>query len=290
MPLPCTLIINPTSGSHTEPLVQRVVSSLASGGYAPRVLLTGGPDDAAAFAARICAEQECPLIVAGGGDGTVNGVINGLEPGRATLAVLPFGTANVLARELGIATVDAAVARIVRNETRPMTVGLLEGFGVRRRFCLMAGAGFDGFVVEGVRLGEKKRFGKGAYLLSALRTLSAWDRRMMDVTAGAERRLCHSVIVCNASRYGGSFRLAPGASIFEPGFQVVCIGGTSRLEYLRFALSVVAGGGARGPSIATVQSDTLTIGGNKPVQVDGDFLCHTPVTVSSLPAFLNVVV
>lgn len=290
MAVPCTLIINPTSGSYSEALVSQVTAHLASAGFAPAVLLTGGPDDAAAFAARACAGEEHPFIVAGGGDGTMNGVINGLAPGKATLAFLPLGTANVCARELGIGSVDEAVRRIVRRETRPLSVGVLEGFGVSRRFFLMAGIGFDGFVVEGVLGAEKKRFGKGAYLLSALRTLSAWGERRMEVEIGGERRLCHSVIVCNAARYGGNFALAPGASLFEPGFRVVCVEGARRRDYLRLALRVAAGRGAAGAGVTVLEGDQVVIGGNKAVQVDGDFICHGPVTVRTLPELARLVV
>ncbi|ABB32959.1 diacylglycerol kinase catalytic region [Geobacter metallireducens RCH3] len=290
MPRSCTLIINPTSGSYSASLVDRVTARLAAAGFSPSVLLTGGPDDAAAFAARACAEEDHPFIVAGGGDGTMNGVINGLVPGRATLAFLPLGTANVCARELGIGSVDEAVRRIIRREARPLSVGLLEGFGVSRRFFLMAGAGFDGFVVEGVLGEEKKRFGKGAYLLSALRTLSAWDGRPMEVEAAGARRSCHSVIVCNAARYGGSFVLAPGASLFEPRFRVVCVEAGRRRDYLRLALRVAAGRGAAGAGVTVFDADTVTIGGNKAVQVDGDFICHGPVTIRSLPDFARLVV
>lgn len=286
----CFLIINPTAGSYSPALLHRVTEALRAGGVAPEVLPTAGPDDAAAFATRICAAEGDPLILAAGGDGTVNGVINGLEPGRATLGFIPLGTSNVLARELGIASVDDAVCRIVRGESRPLSVGLLEGFGLRRRFFLMAGAGFDGAVVEEVRGAEKRRFAQGAYLLAALRTFAAWDGRPMEVVAGGERRLCHSVVVCNASRYGGRFVLAPGASLFDSGFRVVCIEGARRIDYLRLALGVVAGRGATGRGVSAFTADEVEIGGNKPVQVDGDFLCHTPVRVSSLPRFARLMV
>lgn len=290
MSVSCTLIINPTSGSYSEALVRRVTAALTSAGFAPTVLLTGGPDDAAAFAASVCVSEEHPFIVAGGGDGTMNGVINGLVPGKATLAFLPLGTANVCARELGIGSVDEAVRRIIRRETRPLSVGVLEGFGVSRRFFLMAGIGFDGFVVEGVLGQEKKSFGKGAYLLSALRTLSTWDGRSMEVEVGEVRRSCHSVIVCNAARYGGSFVLAPGASLFGRGFRVVCVEGRRRRDYFRLALRVAAGRGAAGAGVSVLEGDQVTIGGNKAVQVDGDFICHGPVTISTVPDCARLVV
>lgn len=286
----CSVIINPVSGSYSEPLTARLVADLRRGGLEPEILLTGGPDDAAAFAAAACAREAHPLLVAGGGDGTVNGVLNGMAPGKGTLAVLPLGTANVLALELGVRSVDDAVARIVRGESRPLTVGLLEGFGLRRYFSLMVGSGFDALVVEGVRDGEKRRFGKGAYLLSAFRTLAAWDGRSLDVAAAGGLHRCHSVVICNAARYGGPSVLAPGASIFTDGLRVVCIAGHRRRDYLKLAWQVLRGNGPAGAAVTVFDATEVSVGGNKPVQVDGDFLCHGPVTVRSVPDFARIIV
>lgn len=285
----CTLIVNPVSGSYSEAAVSAAMNALRRGGLAPRLLLTGGPDDAAAFAARLCAQEEHPFVIAVGGDGTVNGVLNGLEPGRATLGYIPFGTANVLGRELGLRSAGDAVARLVRRETRPLATGLLEGFGVRRRFFLMAGIGFDGQVVEGVRSDEKKRFGAGAYLLSAIRTFAAWDRRPLDVEVDGVAIACHGAVICNAARYGGPFTLAPGANLFHDGFRVVLIRDPSRWRYLSLALRVAAGRGAGGGA-EVVSARRVTVGGNKPVQVDGDFICHSPVTVTAEADFARLVV
>ncbi len=232
----CTLIINPVSGGYSEQRLRQVMAALEAGGLSPELLLTENADDAELFSRRICQEREEPFIIAGGGDGTVNGVINGLAAERATLAVLPLGTANVLAKELGIVSLNDAVARIVAGATRPLTVGLLEGGGVRRRFLLMAGIGVDGSIVRGVRLREKRVVGKGAYLLSAARLLRNWERERLVVMAGGRRIECHSVVVCNAARYGGGFILAPGADLFTPEFQVACITAGTRSAYLRLAL------------------------------------------------------
>ncbi|BDV42254.1 diacylglycerol kinase [Geotalea uraniireducens] len=285
----CSLIINPVSGSYSARRAERIVAALRRGGLEPEILLTTGPDDAAAFAAAVCAREEEPLLVASGGDGTVNGVLNGMTPGKGTIAVLPLGTANVLALELGLRSVDDAVARIVRGESRPLTVGLLEGFGLRRYFSLMVGSGFDAQVVEGVRGEEKRRFGKGAYFLAAFRTLAAWDGQLLEVaTAGASHQ-CHSVVICNAARYGGRPVLAPGASVFADGFQVVCIRGARRRNYLQLAWDVLRGNGPAGTNVSVFAADAVTIGGNKPVQADGDFICYGPVTVRSVPDFARII-
>ncbi len=290
MPTHCAVIINPVSGGYAEEKRWALAAALERAGFAPEFLMTGCPDDPARFARCLCAERENPLIVACGGDGTVNGVLNGLEPGRATLAVVPFGTANVLARELGIGSIEAAAARIARGATRPLAVGLLEAEHRRRYFILMAGIGFDGAVVEGVRGGEKRRFGKGAYVLSALRSLRSWETDLVEIDADGERISCHSAVVCNARRYGGGFVLAPAADIFVPGFQVVCVQRASRAAFFRLALAAVAGREGGGEAVCRFACRELSVVGRKPVQVDGDFWGYSPERVAAVAEFVRLIV
>jgi len=286
----CTLIINPVSGGYSEQRLAQVTAALEAGGLSPEFLLTEKADDAELFSRRICQEREEPFIIAGGGDGTVNGVVNGLAAERATLAVLPLGTANVLAKELGIVSLADAVARIVAGATQPLTVGLLEAGGVQRRFLLMAGIGVDGSIVRGVRLREKRVIGKGAYLLSAARLACDWEREQLEVTAGGRGIECHSVVVCNASRYGGGFVLAPGADLFTPEFQVACITAHTRIAYLRLALDVISGRVMENSDIVRFGAEELTVSGKKAVQADGDYFCDTPVRITAISGFARLVV
>lgn len=285
----CFLIVNPTSGSYSQSKIDRILAKLASSGLDPVLLPTATALDPALFASRICAENPDPLIVVAGGDGTVNGVLNGLVQGRATLGVIPLGTANVLARELKIDSVDDAIRRLARGESRPVPVGELECAGRNRRFLLMAGAGVDGAVVRGVRLGEKRALGKVSYVLSALRLLIAWDSETLQVTGGGRSLSCHSVIVCNAARYGGDFLLAAGTDIFSPGFQVACITG-GRLSYLKLALLLALGRFAASRSVTMFAASELELSGAKDVQLDGDFFCRTPLRLRSIPDFVRLIV
>lgn len=289
MPRRCFLIVNPTSGSYSQKKVDLMMEGLRQRGMAPELMPTASAADPALFASRLCADVPDPLLVVAGGDGTVNGVLNGLVPGAATLGVIPLGTANVLARELKIASVDDALDRLARGVSRPLPVGEIEYHGKKRRFVLMAGAGVDGAVVRGVRLGEKRVLGKGAYLLSALRVLSAWDRSELQVTGGGRSLSCHGVIVCNAARYGGDFVLAPQAELFTPGFQVVCIRG-GRLGYLKLALLLALGKIASTPQVTLFHADELELSGAKAVQLDGDYFCDTPLRIRSVPELVRLIV
>jgi len=288
MARPCYLIVNPTSGGFSPSRLEQVMASLRQGGLDPELLTTGSAEDAALFAARICAESADPLVLVAGGDGTVNGVLNGMVPGAATLGVIPLGTSNVLARELKISSLDDALARVARGTSRPICVGELQRAGEKRRFLLMAGVGVDGAVVKAVRLGEKKLVGKGAYLLSALRVLADWDHGELQVTGGGRSLACHSVIVCNAARYGGNFLLAPQGDLFSPGFQVLCIRG-GRLAYLGLALLLGLNRAASSSAVVSFHATELEVTGNKAVQLDGDYFGAAPLRIASIPDFLRLI-
>jgi diacylglycerol kinase (ATP) len=286
----CTLIINPAAGGYSERTTAAVAAFLERSGFMPHIMLTRSAADAAQFARRICAEQSEPFIIAGGGDGTVNGILNGLTAGAATLAVLPLGTSNVLARELGIRSVAEALRRIVSRQTRSLAVGLLETAGTKRYFLLMAGVGVDGAVVEGVRLGEKRWLKQGAYLLSALRCCCRWERELLEIVVDGEQRECHSVLVCNASRYGGSFVLAEGADIFSPGFQVVCVKSSARRAYLRLVLNVLRGSGIAGPDVEIFAAREMSFSSGRAIQADGDFVGRGPASIRAVAGFARIIV
>jgi YegS/Rv2252/BmrU family lipid kinase len=284
------LIVNPVSGCYSENRLKAVEALLKDGGLSVETFLTKGPGDAKTFAGDICRNVAEPFIIAAGGDGTVNGVLNGLLPGKSTLAVLPLGTANVLARELAINSAEEAVSRIIRGDTRPLTVGVLEGEAGERRFLLMAGIGLDGAVVENVRLGEKRLIGKGAYVLSALRQMARWEKRSFEVIAGGRIIHCHSLIVCNAARYGGDFVVAPAADIFSFGLQAVCMTGTSRSSYLRLILDVAGGRTGENPDITILADGEIIVKGDRAIQVDGDFFGKAPVRIKALQGFTRLIV
>jgi diacylglycerol kinase family enzyme len=218
-------------------------------------------------------------------------VVNALSPGRATLAVLPAGTANVLALELGISSLADGIARIARDASRPLAVGLIEGGGgLSRRFVLMAGIGLDGDIVRGVRAREKRLFKKGAYLLSALRCLPGWRRAGFSLLADGLVIECHSVIICNGARYGGDHVLMPQADVSEAVLDLFCITTDSRWSLLRIVLSVLRGRPCRSEDVTLLRAGQVEVGGDRSVQLDGDYLGQAPVRVSTIAGFARIIV
>ena len=286
----CVIIANRGAGSFSSGRLERACQSLKSAGMEVEQLFCNDFAAMTETAGRISAPDTSPLVIAAGGDGTINAVLNGLAGNRATCAILPLGTANVLALELGLNSAEKAVERIIAGVSRPFTAGLVRGGSRASRFFLMAGVGLDGFIVRGVTLARKKRFGKGAYILSALEHLRRWEGgRLRVITENADFS-CHSLIACNAARYGGEFTLARRASIFSPHLELVAVTGSSRLAHLGLVRETLLGTPGRGGSIVRLTAEKILIEGAKPLQADGDDWGDSPVEIVAEPAYANIVV
>lgn len=290
-PMPPYLLINPLSGSYSPALRNQLLTQLDSAGINAEVMDVTGPDDARRVCALIESGDENPLVIVAGGDGTINAVINALTPGRATLGVLPVGTANVLAHELGIGSLTAGVESIARGKTAPLAVGVIERDSCpEQRFVLMAGIGLDGSIVHGVQLREKRLLKKGAYLLSALRCLLKWPQDSFPLRVNGVTIQCHSVIISNCARYGGDFKLFPKADVSEPMLDLFCITSQSRFSYLKIILSVLAGRDVAGDDVTMLQVSQLEVGGDRPIQLDGDGCGFAPLRVIVEPGFARILI
>jgi len=250
-----------------------------------------GPQDAGAVCAEIETDSQNPLIIVAGGDGTINAIVNALQPGRSTLAILPTGTANVLAYELGISSVADGIARIAAGASKPLAVGVVEpADGDARRFILMAGVGLDGSIVKGVRTWEKRVLKKGAYLLSALRCLIAWDHSRFSLQANGQTLECHSAIIGNAARYGGNFMLMPTADLSQPQFELFCITATSRWSYLKILVNSLRGRPEQRKDVTRLRTTQIELQGNRAIQLDGDYYRQAPCTISVIGDFARIIV
>ncbi len=284
----CIIIANKGAGSFSQHRFDSICSQISSGGVAVEQIFCHDFDEMTETAATVSSAPQSPLIIAAGGDGTINAVLNGLAGNNATCAILPLGTANVMAIELGVRSASEAVARIITGQPRPFTAGLLKN-GVRTsRFFLMAGVGFDGHIVSGVSLKEKRFFGKGAYLLSALRSLVSWDHGELQITTETEEFSCHSLIVCNAARYGGAFNLAPAANIFSADFEIIALKGNSRSASLK-AIAAAALREVGSERLYRTTAASISINGAKPVQADGDAWSDSPVVILAEPDYAKII-
>lgn len=284
------LFVNPLSGSYARKRINNVVTRLKNAGLHPTIFSVTTPDEIYTCCLRIDESDSDPLVIVAGGDGTFNAVVNGLQPNRATLAVLPMGTSNVLAAELGIKSVKNGIKKILKGKTRPLSLGLLKLEQGSHRFVLMAGIGLDGTVVRDVWPLGKRLLKQGAYALSALKNTFKWDRTLIEVRTEDKHLECHSVIVCSASRYGGDFILAPEGDLFSPELTAICINKNERRSYLRLAYELFRGKADTSSERIAVPTTGLEIRGVKPIQIDGDFIGYSPARITTVPDFARIIV
>jgi diacylglycerol kinase family enzyme len=283
------LFVNPLSGSYARKRINVAITRLKNAGLTPTVFSATTPAEILTCCQQIN-DTEDPLVIVAGGDGTFNAVLNGLQPCSATLAILPMGTSNVLAAELGIKSVKNGIKRIVKGKSRPLSLGLLELEQGSYRFVLMAGIGLDGSVVRDVWPLGKRLLKQGAYALSACFSAFRWDSSLIQVIAGDRQLECHSVIVCSASRYGGDFILAPERDVFSPELTAVCIRKNGLRSYIRLAYELLRGNADTSSERIRVPEEGLEIRGRKPIQIDGDFVGYSPAWITSVPDFARIIV
>jgi diacylglycerol kinase (ATP) len=284
------LIVNPTAGRRRRGLVDAVASRVRAEGWTVDVVETQAAGDARRLA-ETCDASRYGVIAVAGGDGTINEVINGLA-GRGAdapaVGIVPLGTANVLAHELGLGFSAAAVARTMTGghalSVQPGEA--INGAGTRC-FSLMAGAGFDAKVVAGVSAPLKRRLGRAAYVWRSL----VEARRYRPVRYQVEiDGVCHeasSVIVTRSRHYAGPYVVAPNAALGEPLLHVCLFERWGRSHTFRYGLALLLGrlprmAGYRVVSGRTVRVSVLSDAGElreQPVQIDGDNALTLPVSI-----------
>jgi len=299
-PLRFIVIRNPVAGRRNPSLLRQTLSALAEAGHRVEVHDTGGRGDAERLARD--ADGDADLrIVAAGGDGTINEVVNGLmlrnDDIAPPLGILPLGTANVLAGEVGLRLRPATVVQALTSATpTPVHVGRLRtASGIVRHFSLMAGAGFDAKVVAGVDGELKRRLGKGAYVWrSAVEMTRPVDARYAVDIDG----VCHeaaSVIVTRARRYGGPYQIAPDADLRTSRLSACLFERGGRYNVLRYGAALVRDRLPRTAGFRVVPATSVRIvpmvnghGHREPVQLDGDDAADLPVTVDVAPRQLRL--
>ncbi|MGH9750987.1 MAG: diacylglycerol/lipid kinase family protein [Candidatus Polarisedimenticolia bacterium] len=282
------VIGNPAAGASGRRVIRSATSFLRR--YARRVEM--GMTRARGDAEALCREAVAAgaeVVVAAGGDGTINEVVNGLAGTGATLGILPLGTANVLALETGVPLDPEAACRLILTG-RPARIHL--GMAGARRFLLMAGAGFDAEVVYGTADAWKRKMGKAAYVLAGFWTLIARPGPRITVTAdGAGPLQATGVILGKARLYGGRFSVTPGARLDEPLLQACVFLGRGRVRRTRAALRVVRGTHAATRDVAIFKTDRLYVDSPERVHVhaDGDLVGTLPMEFRVAPESLRVI-
>lgn len=237
--------------------------------------------------AREAVNQGASLVVAAGGDGTVNEVVNGLGDSGVCLGILPIGSVNVLAMELGLPMDVPGAARVIREgATRKIDLGQVNG----RRFVQLAGVGLDAQVVRETDHGSKKALGPLSYVLTAVQVAARPSPTLRVWVSGREEMRGSFVLIGNGRFYGGPFQFFPGASLEDGELDVCVFQRTGHLDLLRYLRGVVLNRLPHYVDVEMFRASQLRIESDEevPAEVDGELCAVTPVEVRVLPRALSV--
>ncbi|SDF75726.1 MULTISPECIES: diacylglycerol/lipid kinase family protein [Thalassobaculum] len=259
--------------------LEETVAQLTGAGVEVEIHRTSFAGDAeqTAHAARFLGSGP-DVIICAGGDGTINEVVNGLAGGDTPLALLPIGTANVLAAEIGLATDTATVVdTIFTGVPTPIHLGTANG----RYFTLMTGVGLDAEVVASVDRKLKRRTGKLAYALATLKRWTAYRDHHFRVTVDGVEHRAAGVVVANGHYYGGRFVCAENARITEPGLHVCLFQKPGRWQAVYYMLALFGGFLDRLNTYRVIPGREIHIADDRdgPVQGDGDIITQLPLTI-----------
>lgn len=238
--------------------------------------------------ARAAAEAGETVIVMSG-DGLIGQIGGALTDGGGTLAILPGGRGNDLARVLGIPNeIEGAADVIAAGVTRDIDVGEVNG----KRFLCIASCGFDS---DANRIANDARLVKGqlVYLYAALRALVEWKPARFTLTLDGERVefTGYSVAAANSRAFGGGMFVAPDAELDDGALDVVWITQVGKLRYLANLPKVFKGTHVENPEVVVRRATDVRIEADRPFAVygDGDHLADLPATLRVLPRALRVI-
>jgi diacylglycerol kinase (ATP) len=299
------LIYNPTSGRkrHTRfKEIEHAVRILKEAGITVELAPTGAPG-AAVRIARQAVDQRRGMVIACGGDGTINEIVNGLARSQVPMALLPAGTANILAKELGIPWDIPHAARLISGGSiKRIALGMampangnhspaISSDG--RYFLSVAGAGPDGAIVNGVHEGLKKSAGVVAYWFEGFRQLFRYAFPQMRIQSGGKQRQATIIVVGRTAHYGGPFKITTEASLFEDSFEFLTNSTRSRLGYLSCLPALFAGTLRKKSGIETWKATEVICESaeGEPVyaQVDGEPVGPLPMAFRIVPDALSIV-
>ena len=287
------VILNPKAGSAGK--VAAIVKRIR---HLPDVEVrrTARKGDAMRFA-RIALRKGCEMIVAAGGDGTLNEVVNGIGPNgsRVRLGLIPLGTGNDFARTLGLPTdLDEAIALLAAGHTRAIDLVRVTSDRVRY-FVNVSAGGFSGLVSEKLTPELKKTWGPLAYLRSAVAALPQLRAHSTKVSLDNRKGLTlslYNVVIANGRYVGGGTLIAPKASIDDGLLDIILIQERSAAELALLAAQVALGNHLSSAAVVFRRAAKVTVNSRPRMwfNVDGELVSNEPAEFEVLPRALQFVV
>lgn len=283
------IILNPVAGARRAGLLHEVVGRLRDAGAEVTVEETAGPGDATLLAQRVAMRGQVDVVVAAGGDGTINEVARGLLGQGVPLGIVPLGTANVLAIELGLRRRAGDIAdMLLTGPAHLIGTGLVEG----RIFLMMVGIGFDGVVVHAINPRLKKLWGKGAFVWAGIKEwLRGPGRDIRLIVDGREKRAAW-VIALNGRYFAGPYVLSRAGDISQPGLTLFLFRKGSRFAFVRYLIALGLGRVERLSDVEVLPARQIKLLAPEglEVEVDGDARGALPQVIEQGTQILRLVV
>jgi YegS/Rv2252/BmrU family lipid kinase len=280
------VILNPAAHSERARRQRARVEQLAAG----CLVHTTSRSGEAEILARRAATEGYRKIVAAGGDGTVNEVVNGIAGSKAVLGLLPIGTMNVFATELGLPThdLDLCWSVIQAKNTRLVDLPIAN----RKFFVQLAGVGLDAQVVQETSAKLRRDFGPVSYLIGAAQIAARRPPRLLIESENASINEGSFVLVGNGRLYGGPFPFFKHAVIDDGLFDVVVFKRLGYLEIIKYLQDVIFSSEIRTPEVEYFQTQRLRVNSDEtvPVEVDGELVGNCPVEFTVRRRALSVLV
>ncbi|UCH80601.1 MAG: diacylglycerol kinase family lipid kinase [Nitrospiraceae bacterium] len=286
-----SLVVNPAAGRNSFASLNRI-QSLLQKKSSLSTYITDKKGDAFDFAHTL---KETDRLVVAGGDGTINEVINGLlsSPDQETrdipVSIIPVGTVNVLAKELGIPEdINGAVQRIFSGSVKKISLGRING----RYFSLMAGIGFDADTVLGVKHDFiKKISGRLAHVVSGVKVLTRYHPSLIKIITHEKEMEGYTAIIGNARCYAGNHYVTLRASVSEHLLDICVFKGRTRLDMLRFVSGVLRQKHLEFNDVEYAKTSELEVTSENEVhvQIDGEYFGTLPVKINVVKNAVNLV-
>jgi YegS/Rv2252/BmrU family lipid kinase len=265
------IILNPAAKSERARQLAKKVQQIARGAV---IKFTEGPGDAEAKAER-AVQQGFHTIVAAGGDGTINEVVNGLEDAPVNLGILPIGSVNVFAMELGIPSNLESAWRIIQGgHVRLIDVATANN----HRFVQLAGVGLDAEIVEKTDWNAKRMLGPLSYILTATQVINRKPPKLKIIAENGSSFQGSFVLIGNGRFYGGPFEIFKNAKL-DDGLLDVCIfEQMNPLALIRYLQGIMTGSHTKFDDVKHFKTNQVIIESEDqvPVEVDGELLGHLP--------------
>ena len=305
------LIYNPASGQYSArraASVHKALEVLRAAGVEAEAWESDGPGSAT-VQARSAAEQGFDTVLACGGDGTVHEILQGLVGTDVALGVIPLGTANALAADLGLlGSPESAARKLVEANPVRVPVGRIhfhDGAGqpASRYFLVAAGIGADALLMSRLDAGMKRRFGYIVYLVEAFRIwatdpLPFFETSFTANGSGITRvEAVSQLLAVRVRSFGGVLgELAPGATLHKGELHLLAFKTRDRMRWLFFLLAVVAGRHTFSREIEHVDAHSVECrphNGSQStifVEADGEVLGSLPAKIEAVPHALTLLI